>query len=47
MVRIEPADWGLLPAVLAARDSVNLSPAVVDALQARLHRRNACLEDLL
>jgi trehalose synthase len=35
MVRIEPADWGLLPAVLAARDSVNLSPAVVDALQAK------------
>ena len=35
MVRIEPADWGLLPAVPAAHDSVNLSPTVVDALQAK------------
>jgi trehalose synthase len=35
MVRIEPADWGLLPPVPAGRDSVNLSPAVVDALQAK------------
>ena len=35
MVRIEPADWGLLPPVPAGRDSVNLSPATVDALQAK------------
>ncbi len=35
MVRIEPADWKLLPAVPAGRDSVNLQPAVVDALQAK------------
>jgi trehalose synthase len=35
MVRIAPADWGLLPPVAAGRDSVNLSPAAVDALQAR------------
>src|ERR1700693_4151121 len=34
MVRIESADWGLLPVVPSAHDSVNLSPAVVDALQA-------------
>ncbi len=33
MVRIEPADWGLLPPVPAGRDSVNLSPAAVDALK--------------
>lgn len=33
MVRIEPSDWGLLPPVPAGRDSVNLSPAVVDELQ--------------
>jgi trehalose synthase len=33
MVRIEAADWGLLPAVPAGHDSVNLSPATVDALQ--------------
>jgi trehalose synthase len=35
MVRIEPADWGLLPPVPAGHDSVNLSPAVVDTLQAK------------
>jgi trehalose synthase len=35
MVRIEPADWGLLPPVPAGHDSVNLSPAIVDALQAK------------
>ena len=33
MVRIEPKDWTLLPPVPAGRDSVNLSPAVVDTLQ--------------
>jgi trehalose synthase len=35
MVRIEPADWGLLPPVPAGKDSVNLSPATVDALRAK------------
>jgi trehalose synthase len=35
MVRIEPADWGLLPPVPPGRDSVNLEPATVDALQAK------------
>ncbi|MGH8220928.1 MAG: maltose alpha-D-glucosyltransferase [Steroidobacteraceae bacterium] len=35
MVSIAPKDWGLLPAVLPGRDSVNLEPATVDALQAR------------
>lgn len=35
MVRIDPADWALLPPVPAGSDSVNLSPATVDALQAR------------
>jgi trehalose synthase len=35
MVRIEPADWGLLPPVPAGRDSVNLQPATVNALQAK------------
>ncbi|MBS0417929.1 MAG: maltose alpha-D-glucosyltransferase [Proteobacteria bacterium] len=35
MVRIEPADWSLLPPVPAGRNSVNLSPATVAALQAR------------
>jgi trehalose synthase len=35
MVRIEPSDWGLLPPVPAGHDSVNLSPAIVDALQAK------------
>ena len=35
MVRIEPADWGLLPPVPVGRDSVNLAPATVDALQAK------------
>jgi trehalose synthase len=35
MVRIEPSDWGLLPPVPAGHDSVNLSPSIVDALQAR------------
>jgi trehalose synthase len=33
MVRIEAADWGLLPPVRAGQDSVNLSAATVDALQ--------------
>jgi trehalose synthase len=35
MVRIEPADWGLLPPVPSGRDSVNLSPATVAALQTK------------
>jgi len=35
MVRIEPSDWGLLPPVPAGQSSVNLSPAIVDALQAK------------
>jgi trehalose synthase len=35
MVQIEPADWGLLPPVSPGRDAVNLSPATVDALQAK------------
>ena len=35
MVRIAAADWGLLPPVPAGRDAVNLSPATVDALQAK------------
>jgi trehalose synthase len=35
MVRIEPSDWALLPPVPAGHDSVNLSPSIVDALQAR------------
>jgi trehalose synthase len=35
MVQIAPADWGLLPPVPAGRDAVNLSPATVDALQAK------------
>ena len=33
MVSIAPADWALLPPVAAGHDSVNLSPATVDALQ--------------
>jgi trehalose synthase len=33
MVQIDPADWGLLPPVPTGRDSVNLSPSIVDALQ--------------
>jgi trehalose synthase len=35
MVSIPPSDWGLLPAVPAGRDAVNLSPATVDALAAK------------
>jgi trehalose synthase len=35
MVRIEPADWDLLPSVPAGQDSVNLSPTIVDTLQAK------------
>jgi trehalose synthase len=35
MVRIAPADWALLPPVPAGRDAINLSPAAVDALQAK------------
>lgn len=35
MVRIERSDWGLLPPVAAGHDAVNLSPATVDALQAK------------
>jgi len=35
MVSIAPADWNLLPAVPAGRNSVNLSPTTVAALQAR------------
>ncbi|HYL70646.1 MAG TPA: maltose alpha-D-glucosyltransferase, partial [Candidatus Dormibacteraeota bacterium] len=33
MVLIKPVDWGLLPAVPAGHDAVNLSPDTVDALQ--------------
>jgi len=35
MVRIQPADWGLLPPVPSGQDSVNLSPATVNTLQAK------------
>jgi trehalose synthase len=35
MVRIDPADWNLLPPVAAGNDSVNLSPTVVNTLQAK------------
>jgi trehalose synthase len=35
MVRVDPADWGLLPPVPAGHNSVNLSPSIVDALQAK------------
>ena len=35
MVRIEPADWGLLPPVPPGHDSINLSPTTVDALEAK------------
>ena len=35
MVRIDPADWALLPPVPTGLDSVNLSPATVNALQAK------------
>src|SRR5690349_14280319 len=35
MVRIDPADWNMLPPVPAGRDSVNLQPATVNALQAK------------
>lgn len=35
MVRIEASDWSLLPPVPAGHNSVNLSPATVDALQAK------------
>jgi trehalose synthase len=35
MVEVSPEDWGLLPAVPAGRDSVNLKPAAVDALKTR------------
>jgi trehalose synthase len=35
MVRVEPADWSLLPPVPPGRDSVNLPPATVDALTAK------------
>lgn len=35
MVRIEPADWELLPPVPPGSDSANLSEATVDALQTR------------
>jgi len=35
MVRIEPADWGMLPPVPSGHDAVNLSPATVNALQAK------------
>ncbi|HEY3784335.1 MAG TPA: maltose alpha-D-glucosyltransferase [Steroidobacteraceae bacterium] len=35
MVQIPPADWGLLPPVAPGRDSINLKPATVDALQAK------------
>jgi len=35
MVEIRPADWDLLPAVPAGKDSVNLGRAAVDVLKAR------------
>lgn len=35
MVRVDPADWSLLPPVPAGHDSVNLSPATVDTLQSK------------
>src|SRR5258705_4763741 len=35
MVEIRPTDWGLLPAVPAGKDSINLGPAAVDALNGR------------
>ncbi len=35
MVEIRPADWGLLPAVPAGKDSVNLGRDAVEALKAR------------
>jgi trehalose synthase len=35
MVRIDPKDWNLLPPVPAGRDSINLQPRAVDALQAK------------
>lgn len=35
MVEIRPADWSLLPAVPAGKDSVNLGRDAVDALKAR------------
>jgi trehalose synthase len=35
MVRIDPGDWSMLPAVPAGRDSVNLKPDTVDALRAK------------
>jgi trehalose synthase len=34
MVEIRPADWRLLPAVPAGKDSINLGPPAVDALKA-------------
>jgi trehalose synthase len=34
MVEIRPTDWGLLPAVPAGKDSINLGPPAVDALKA-------------
>jgi trehalose synthase len=37
MVQIDPADWGLLPPVPAGQDAVNLSPAAVDALEAKTY----------
>jgi len=35
MVQINPADWNMLPPVPADKDSVNLSPATVNALQGK------------
>jgi len=35
MVQIPPSDWSLLPPVPAGHNSANLSPATVDALQAK------------
>ena len=35
MVRIEPADWGMLPPVPPGHDAVNLSPTTVIALRAK------------
>src|SRR4030095_5107663 len=35
LVEIRPADWSLLPAGPAGKDSITLGPAAVDALKAR------------
>ena len=37
MIEIKPEDWGILPDVAEGRDSVNLSPTVVDALKEKCY----------